>query len=173
MKLGTGYLKAYYLWGFRLCVVQSTGHPTVVLGKWQVNFIFFGNIVDSGQLQRLGACRTLGKSAANPSERSIFRRNLGQWNNYCSENRQNLSSTSRIFASFSSLRQTPRAFRGARRGTDISFQFPVKALSALALFRLLYVFFSTPRSPNFRRLEIILDLELVSCLIFQVKLSCP
>ena len=40
------------------------------------------------------------------------------------------------------------------------FQFHIKALSALARLRLLSVLFSTPRSLNPRRLEIILDLEL-------------
>ena len=46
-------------------------------------------------------------------------------------------------------------------GIEELFQFPIKALSALARLRLLKVLFSTPRSLNPRRLEIILDLELV------------
>jgi len=41
------------------------------------------------------------------------------------------------------------------------FQFPIKALSALARLLLLNVLFSTPRRLNTRLLEIILDLELV------------
>jgi hypothetical protein len=41
------------------------------------------------------------------------------------------------------------------------FQFHIKALSALARLRLLNIHFSTPRSLNPRRFEIILDLELV------------
>jgi len=41
------------------------------------------------------------------------------------------------------------------------FQFHIKALSSLARLRLLNVHFSTPRRLNLRRLEIILDLELV------------
>ncbi|RQW84399.1 MAG: hypothetical protein EHM79_14020 [Geobacter sp.] len=41
------------------------------------------------------------------------------------------------------------------------FQFHINALSALARLQLLNVLFSTPRSLNPRRLEIILDLELV------------
>jgi len=43
----------------------------------------------------------------------------------------------------------------------VLFQFQIKALSALARLRLLNVLFSAPRSLNPRRLEIILDLELV------------
>ncbi|RQW86636.1 MAG: hypothetical protein EHM79_09325 [Geobacter sp.] len=43
----------------------------------------------------------------------------------------------------------------------MSIQFHIKALSALVRLRLLNVLFSSPRNLNPRRLEIILDLELV------------
>jgi len=45
---------------------------------------------------------------------------------------------------------------------NVSFQFHIKALSALARLRLFNVLFSSPRSLNPRRLETILDLELES-----------